>query len=248
LTAAARTQGELALLFSSDEEAGSSRCIRDFLSNQHGFESVVVAEPTNAKAVLAHRGIATASMQFAGQAGHASGAGALDNSAVHRAVRWADRALTHAADNDEAYGSLLGIRFNIGRVEGGIKPNIIAPHAELKFGIRTLPGQDSNALLTHFCQLAEPHEVAGFEPGFVAPSLPAQGAYPPADSQALAETLALPVGEPVDFWTEAALFSAAGMTALVFGPGNIAQAHAVNEWVALSQLEQVTDIYARLAQ
>ena len=248
LTAAAQTQGELALLFSSDEEAGSSRCIREFLSKQHGFERVVVAEPTNARAVLAHRGIATASMQFAGQAGHASGAAGLESSAVHRAVRWADRALTHAAGNDETYGSLSGMRSNIGRIEGGIKPNIIAPRAELKFGIRTLPGQDGAALLTHFCQLAEPHEVAGFEPGFVAPSLPAQGAYPPADSLALAQSLALPIGEPVDFWTEAALFAAAGITALVFGPGDIAQAHAVNESVALSQLQEVTDIYTGLIQ
>ncbi|HET7655542.1 MAG TPA: hypothetical protein VFK18_00925, partial [Luteimonas sp.] len=40
----------------------------------------------------------------------------------------------------------------------------------------------------------------------------------------LADALGLPVGNAVDFWTEASLFSRAGMTALVYGPGDIAQA------------------------
>src|SRR3546814_16818382 len=40
----------------------------------------------------------------------------------------------------------------------------------------------------------------------------------------LADELGIPVGNAVDFWTEAALFSAAGYTAFVYGPGDIAQA------------------------
>lgn len=53
----------------------------------------------------------------------------------------------------------------------------------------------------------------------------------------LAEELGLPVGNAVDFWTEASLFSEAGLTALVFGPGDIAQAHTADEWVSLAQLQ-----------
>jgi acetylornithine deacetylase len=52
----------------------------------------------------------------------------------------------------------------------------------------------------------------------------------------------------VDFWTEASLFSAAGLTAFVFGPGDIAQAHTADEWVALEQLEIVTNHYLRLLE
>jgi acetylornithine deacetylase len=54
------------------------------------------------------------------------------------------------------------------------------------------------------------------------------------------------VGEPVDFWTEAALFSAAGLPALVLGPGNIVQAHCADEWVAVEQLEQALELYGRI--
>ena len=56
----------------------------------------------------------------------------------------------------------------------------------------------------------------------------------------------LPAAEPVDFWTEASLFSAAGLPALVLGPGDIAQAHAVDEWVALEQLGKAQALYAKV--
>ncbi len=239
LSAAAETAGDAALLFSSDEEAGNSRCIRSFLSQQPDFDAVVVAEPTQGKAVAAHRGIVSALMQFTGKSGHASGSAAVDQSALHRAVRWSSAALALAQSYaDSTAHGLSGIRFNIGRIEGGIKPNMIADSAELRFGVRTLPGQDRAALLQSFFQLAEPHELAAHSVTFEAPAL--------AGDPGLTGTLGLPAGQAVDFWTEAALFAEAGLPALVYGPGNIAQAHNDNEWVALAQLEDVTAQYKRL--
>ncbi len=47
------------------------------------------------------------------------------------------------------------------------------------------------------------------------------------------------VDAPIDlgFWTEAALLAERGIDAVVFGPGDIAQAHAPDEWLSLDQLE-----------
>jgi len=56
------------------------------------------------------------------------------------------------------------------------------------------------------------------------------------------------MGEPVDFWTEASLFSAAGLPAAVLGPGHIAQAHQTDEWVELAQLRQALDLYGKLVK
>ena len=94
IAAANRTHGDVAFLFSSDEEANDARCIEAFLANdRHGFLQAIVAEPTRCEAVLAHRGISSVLMQFKGQAGHASGAVSLDASALHQAMRWGARAL-----------------------------------------------------------------------------------------------------------------------------------------------------------
>jgi acetylornithine deacetylase len=251
LTAAARTTGDAAFLFTTDEEANDARCIAGFLAQGHGFTEAVVAEPTNCEAVLAHRGIASVLMRFQGQAGHASAANALKLSALHQAIHWGEAALAFVeSQSHQRFGGLTGLRFNIGRVEGGIKANMIAPSAEVRFGFRPLPSMDTSQLHAHFKGLADPAALAHYEATFFGPSLPAgdvaQAEAKRLAARDLADELGLPIGNAVDFWTEASLFSQAGMTALVFGPGDIAQAHTADEWVALDQLASYTDHLIRL--
>lgn len=249
--AASRTSGDAAFLFTSDEEANDPRCLAAFLASDHGFREAIVAEPTLCTAVLAHRGIASVRMAFRGSAGHASGADARSGSALHAAMRWGAGALDHAASCDPLrFGGLTGLRFNIGRVEGGIKANMIAPDAELRFGFRPLPSQSVDALHAIFRGLAPEGSLADYEETFRGPSLPA-GDVAEAEARRLAardlaDDLGLPIGNAVDFWTEASLFSQAGLTAFVFGPGDIAQAHTADEWVALDQLAAAADHYTRL--
>lgn len=250
LAAAARTSGDAAFLFSSDEEANDPRCIDAFLARGLTFEGVLVAEPTQGRAVLAHRGLSSVSMRFRGRAGHASAALDASASAVHQAVGWGQRALDHVQSlAAEEFGGLRGLRFNIGRIEGGIKANVIAPEADLRFGFRPLPSMDTDALLATFAGFAEP-PAAHFEETFRGPSLPsgdpANAASRHQAALALAEKFGLPIGPAVDFWTEASLFSAAGHTALVYGPGNIAQAHSADEWLALDQLDAYTRAIHRI--
>jgi acetylornithine deacetylase len=51
----------------------------------------------------------------------------------------------------------------------------------------------------------------------------------------------------VSYATEAGLFQAAGSPAVVIGPGDIAQAHAADEWIAKDQLERCMGFLTRLA-
>jgi len=243
IAAAQDTQGDAAFLFSSDEEANDPRCIDAFLARDHGFRDVVVAEPTQCEAVLAHRGISAVRMDFRGKAGHASGEGAIDASALHHAVRWGNRALEFIAmESHRRFGGLTGLRFNIGRIEGGIKANVIAPAAELRFGFRPLPSHDIDQLHAAFRGFAAPDALDEYEETFRGPPLPAGDVAAAEDrrlaARDLADDLGLPIGNAVDFWTEASLFSRAGLTALVFGPGDIAQAHTADEWVSLDQLQR----------
>jgi acetylornithine deacetylase len=251
VAAANASNGDAAFLFSSDEEANDPRCIAAFLARGIPYEAVLVAEPTMSEAVLAHRGISSVLMQFTGRAGHASGKQDAAASALHQAMRWGNRALDHVESLSHArFGGLTGLRFNIGRVEGGIKANMIAPAAELRFGFRPLPSMDIDALLATFAGFAEP-EAAQFTETFRGPSFPA-GDIAEAESRRLAardvaDALDIPIGNAVDFWTEASLFSAGGYTTLVYGPGDIAQAHTDDEWVSLAEVATAAEVYARLA-
>ncbi len=262
LAAAGASAGDMALLFTTDEEGADPRCVRTFLDAAENrvdgprppvpaFATVIVAEPTDCKAVLAHRGIQSVRARFEGRAGHASRKQEADDSALHQAVRWSAAALDFAeARSAENFGGLRGMRFNLGRIEGGIKANMIAPEAELRFGMRPLPAADMDGLLAQLRELTHPGP-AEFAETFRGPPLPADCATAGSrlqESYALAESLGIPVGEAVDFWTEAALFSKAGCKALVYGPGDIAQAHSADEWVALDDLEHAARTYLRITE
>lgn len=239
LAAAEATGGPGALLLTSDEEAGQSRCVRTFCA-EHPLASleVMVAEPTGCKAVCVHRGIGTCVGVFRGTGGHASRAAALSDSANHQAVRWAARALDLAAARPE-------LRFNLGTLEGGVKSNMIAASCKVRFGVRPAFGLDSNAALDELCSLAVDRDRVQWTKGYVAPPLPATGRRSD-DAERLVASLGLTLGDPVDFFTEAALFCEAGGRAFVFGPGHIEQAHTAGEWVAVDQLEEAERVYARL--
>jgi len=228
IAAALATKGPAALLLTTDEEAGSATCVKKFLATKPSHELVIVSEPTRARPVAAHRGVATGLVSFEGKAAHSSQRGG--RSAVHSLVEWADTALELARE-------LGDVRFNIGRVEGGEKPNVIAARAEARFGVRPPVEADPRGILRRFGDLALSDRGARFEERFVGP---------PLRSSAKADVLGLPLAEPVDFWTEAALFAEAGHPALVFGPGDIAQAHGPDEFVLLEDLDRAFDAYVRV--
>ena len=251
VAAASATTGDAAFLFTTDEEANDPRCVAAFLASDHGFREVLVAEPTNCEAVLAHRGLSSARIAFRGEAGHASSPDAMQLSAVHRAMRWGVRALDHAQSlAHERFGGLTGLRFNIGTMAGGIKGNVIAPSGELRCNFRPLPSMDIDAMHATLRAFAGEGELDSYDETFRGPPLPA-GVLHEAERQRLAardlaDELGLPIGNAVDFWTEASLFSQGGLTAFVFGPGDIAQAHTADEWVAVAQLEQYAAHAARI--
>src|SRR5690606_7856817 len=135
---------------------------------------VVVAEPTGGEAVLAHRGISSVLLRFKGQAGHASGAAAVGSNALHQVMRWGTRALDFVeGESHRRFGGLTGLRFNVGRVEGGIKANVIAPEAEVRFGFRPLPSHDIDELHARFGSLAEAGVLERYEETHRGPPLPA---------------------------------------------------------------------------
>ena len=246
LTLAEQGPENLALLFTSDEEGAGGCCVARFLDSGEAkrYGRVVVAEPTSCKAVLGHRGFLSVKTRFTGTPGHSSEARALRDNANHQMARWAARAL-EVAETHKASPGDPGTCFNMGIVTGGTKSNVIAGDAFVHWSARLRPGESNEAFLQEIRACADPDARVTWEVPFTGEPLPAAGR---ADSEAGAwcASRRLEVGEPVDFWTEASLFSAAGLPALVLGPGHIAQAHQTDEWVALAQLREALDGYGRL--
>ncbi|GGY56635.1 acetylornithine deacetylase [Parvularcula lutaonensis] len=234
---AQHTDEPMHLLLTTDEEAGKSRCIRTYLEDSTEARLAVVAEPTDCLARTEHRGIFSGVARFEGESAHASDTGR--RSAVHDAARM----IAAALDLPGAAES----RLNFGRIEGGVKANMVAAEAEVQFGFRNRPGTEHRDLLRQISGLAG---GARFEERFVGPALPhdrdGASGRAQAEAQALASRLGLPLGAPVDFWTEASLFAEAGIPAIVLGAGSIRQAHNADEFVTYGQLAKLYDLYAEV--
>lgn len=248
MLAATRASGkDGAILFTTDEEGTENCCVDRFCkSNPDRFELAVVAEPTECKAVLEHRGYLSVVGEVHGVAGHTSKPDNIAKSANHEAVNWCAAALGFAQDYETSNDANLC--FNIGKLTGGTKNNIVADHATVGWSVRTPCGTLSRDLFENLTRstmsTATPID---WKISFSAPALPVD-IDQKTKAEAFIEDLDLVNGDPVDFWTEAALFSQAGVASIVLGPGNIAQAHAADEWVDIEQLVNAAQLYQRIQE
>ncbi len=244
LSVAQSTDAPIAILFTTDEEAGKGRCVETFLESQRDrWARAVVAEPTNATVVFQHRGYTSFELTFHGTAGHTSGADASLDSAIHKALRWGSDALSLAQPGE----ILDGARFNIGLAQGGSASNVIAADAILRFGFRPLPAPDAprrtKACIQALQDLLPKDGSTIWTDRFVAPALVRDETMVP-----IVESWGIELGDDVDFWTEAAIFAVGGVPAVVLGPGNIAHAHSADEYVELTQLEQCANAYTAIVR
>lgn len=245
LQVASETDQPLALLFTTDEEGASGVCVAEFVRSEpsRAFKQVVVAEPTDCLAVLSHRGYLSVKGEFTGESGHSSEPRALKDNALHKLSNWVAKAVTTAGQME-----LEDRRpcFNVGEVHGGIKSNVIADQARLHWSARLSPG-DSNEDFLGLMTALDSSDSASWQVPFSGPPLPTDG-RDVSQAKAFVERHAIESGADVSFWTEASLFAQAGIPAIVLGPGNIAQAHVVDEWVSVDQLERAFNIYSKLVK
>jgi acetylornithine deacetylase len=235
------------VLFSGDEERGGNVCMHSFLGSPsaRGLRRAIVCEPTGTRVGARHRGIAIAEAVTTSVGGHSSRADLIPNpmlTLARSALALDDWARTWRELGPPGF---RGLCLNIAALDGGVAFNVIPTRATLRLSFRPAPGMDADELLRdaegEARRAAAPQDlewrVIHVSPPFATREL--------AGFEAL---LGERVRAPADlaFWTEAALFSEAGIDAVVFGPGYIEQAHAADEFVELSQLEMARDVFMRV--
>lgn len=245
LVALERTRAkDFGVLFSGDEEAGS-RVMEAFLASREAaaIEEVIVCEPTARAAGTAHRGVLSQQATLLGPGGHSSKADHLPKPIAQLARLAAaldDAGLRRLHDGPPG---MTGTCLNIAGLSGGIAFNVIPAKAELEWSLRPYPGFDRPAWNSEVARL-----VAAIDPAITLAVMidhaPFQCESPLVD---LCRPFAQRIG-PLDFWTEAALWAEHGKAAIVIGPGDIAQAHAADEFVSLDDLEWAVELFAELAR
>jgi acetylornithine deacetylase len=239
------------LAISYDEEVGCVGVwgIADFLKRS-GLKpaACIVGEPTLMAPVIGHKGKTSWTCEIAGKAEHSSRAPYAVN-----AVELAARMIASIADLAEArsrtgpfdplqdppYSTL-----SVGPVAGGRQLNVVPDFCRFEFEMRHLPDDPPASAFAIIQARARELEAAARRKGPEATirltqtnAYPGFSIQPDAPVVRLAESLSgLAQCGRVGFGTEAGVFLEAGVPTVVCGPGSVAQAHIIDEFIALEQL------------
>jgi acetylornithine deacetylase len=231
------------VLFSGDEEAGSA-IMEHFLAlpDARAIEQAIVCEPTARVAGIAHRGVLAQEASLEGAGGHSSKADHMPKPMVQLArlavaLDELGRARLHDGPTD-----MQGTCLNVAAFHGGVAFNVVPQRGRLEWSLRPYPGFDRAAWERDVTARA-----TAIDPGIkIAPTI--DHAPFSCTTGALVDQVRPHVARvgSLDFWTEAALYQAHGIAAIVVGPGDIAQAHAADEFVALEDLDWAVELYRAL--
>jgi acetylornithine deacetylase len=237
---------DLTILFSGDEEKGAT-VARSFLASPRvrGLERVIVCEPTGCRVGHRHRGIAAIDAVALSPGGHSSRADFLPSPMVilaRAAVALDELGKRHRALGSEGF---RGLCVNVAGLEGGLAFNVIPARARLTVSVRPPPGSNMRAILGEMESEAKRAAAPEALEWTVVHENPP---FATRDLRSFEPLLGERTRSPIDlgFWTEAALYAGAGLDAVVFGPGDIAQAHAADEYVEIAQLETARDAFSAL--
>lgn len=241
----------LHIALSYDEEAGC-RGVPHLLAALPGLcapaQGCIVGEPTGLVPVLAHKGKAALRLVAEGRIGHSSRPD-LGANAIHALVPALTAAVAEAA-RLEAEGP-RDARFappwsslQVGTLAGGQAINIIPGHAEAEIEARAIAGTDPRALLAPVIAAAGPGVQVEWLSSYPALALS-------ADHPLAALTRAISGHAPleaVSFGTEAGLFQAAGIPAIICGPGDIGRAHKPEEYLTGTELAETVAMMLALGR
>jgi acetylornithine deacetylase/succinyl-diaminopimelate desuccinylase-like protein len=201
-------------------------------------------EPTELKIVHAHKGQIHLTIRAHGKAAHASDPSKGDNAilklneAINNLRKFGDRLA------EFEHGLLGRPAMNIGVIKGGTASNIVPDFAEMEVDVRIVPGQDGKKIVEEIKKVVSPLEVIVnhiYSPVEM-----------PASSPFIENFRKILKAEGVDsepeiggYTTEFSDLAEAEIEGFIFGAGSINQAHKIDEFVEVGQIERLCKILCK---
>ncbi len=210
----------------------------------------LVAEPTMLDIVVAHRGATRWKIKTTGKACHSSqpkdGINAIYRMAeVIQALEAYAEELSRSPNPHPLCGPPT---LSVGVIEGGESVNVVPDFCTIEIDRRVIPGEDGIVVMNQVKDyLTEklPFEFEMLPPWITGVSLSDHNNGEWSDRLMSVIDSMEPghqkVGVP--YGTHAARVNKGGVPSMVFGPGSIAQAHTIDEWVEIDQLLKAEEVY-----
>ncbi len=229
-----------------DEEYGQSGS-RFLADRKFPADLAIVGEPTRLALATAHKGSVWLAVETRGRSAHGATPW-FGKNAVHEMARVVDALETDFAVRlRKRRHPLLGSgSVSVGTIAGGTQPNIVPDRCEITVDRRTLPGESETATRREVAAFLRARKLqAKVSNVKLKPCMPLEtDPRRPLVRQFLRSLgRARPAG--LHYFCDAAVLAGGGIPSVVFGPGDIAQAHTADEWISLAQLERARDMVLR---
>lgn len=244
----------LIILATADEESamgGAQALVADDLL---GARHAVIGEPTGLQPIRVHKGILMERVDITGQAGHSSDPGLGRNAieAMHQVI--SELLELRSGWQRQWTNPLFSVptpTLNLGCIHGGDNPNRICGQCALEFDLRPLPGMDPDELRA---SIAQRLQAVAQEHGVTIDYRPLFPGVAPLDTPASAEIVraceqltGYSAGS-VAFATEGPYLNQLGLQTVILGPGDIAQAHQPDEYLAVDRIEPMVKVLRELIE
>ena len=239
--------------YTYDEETsclGAPVLLKELKKRNVNYSVCIIGEPTDMKAIHAHKGYNEYKTYFTGLAGHASDPVHGVN-AIEYAIRYANKLmeLREELKKRKSRDSVFTPPYStlqIGKISGGLSTNVIADQCIVDWEVRPITPEDGKFISQNIESYAKETLLSEM-----------RKVYPKANikKETVGETIGFNKVEKSDavnlvcnltgdnsrgaisFGTEAGLFQELGISTVVCGPGSIKQAHTIDEYVTFDQLK-----------
>ncbi|HWH25723.1 MAG TPA: succinyl-diaminopimelate desuccinylase [Pseudolysinimonas sp.] len=192
----------------------------------------ILGEPTSAEIEGGCNGTLRVDVRTHGRRAHSARAWMGEN-AIHAAAPILARLADYAPREVEVEGLVYREGLNAVAIRGGVAGNVIPDECTVEVNYRFAPDQSGEEATARVREIFDGFEV-------VVTDL-SEGARPGLDAP-LAQAFVAAVGaeaRPKYGWTDVARFSALGIPAVNYGPGDPSLAHTDDERVPVEQIERV---------
>lgn len=202
-------------------------------------DAAVLCEPTGARIEAGCQGTLHLEVTLVGERAH-SARPWMGRNAIHRLAPVLERCTSYTGRRPVLDGCEFQEALQVVSVEGGVAGNVVPDRASVSINHRYAPDRKGEEAARHVREvLGDAVDEAGGDTVQLADN--ADGARPNLTHPLLAALSARAPELPVAKlgWTDVAFFSARGVPAVNFGPGDPSVAHAAAERVTRSEMEAV---------
>jgi acetylornithine deacetylase len=234
-------RGDVLVTAVADEEVRSIGA--EAIARGYQADAAIVAEPTGLRVVVAHKGFVWMEVETTGRAAHGSRPDLGEDAIVGMgSVLTGLGELSEALLASPSHPLLGSGSVHASLITGGVELSTYPESCVLGLERRTVPGETVEVVERQIQEIADGAEI---RTTFVRE--PFEVAHEEAVVRAVLRHARSPEVAGVPFWADSAVFAAAGIPTVVFGPGGEG-AHARVEWVALADLERCRDVYVAVAR